>query len=179
MNTAYPKQLGALLLFGMNGIVASYISMNSYEIVLSRTLIGCLFLLLLFLPQKRKFTFLKHKKPLALVLASGAAMGCSWMFLYEAYAQAGVSVATLLYYCGPVLVLAFAPAVLHEKLSPARACGIGAALGGMVLLNLDKFMLNGFSWGFACGLLSALLYAVMVLFNKKAQGISGYESALL
>ncbi|WP_264806901.1 hypothetical protein [Cytobacillus sp. NCCP-133] len=28
------------------------------------------------------------------------AMGTSWMFLYEAYAQIGVSIASIAYYCG-------------------------------------------------------------------------------
>ena len=36
----YIKYFAALLMFGMNGIVASYIAMNSYEIVLTRTMIG-------------------------------------------------------------------------------------------------------------------------------------------
>jgi hypothetical protein len=33
MNKAYLKYIAALLLFGSNGIVASHISLNSYEIV--------------------------------------------------------------------------------------------------------------------------------------------------
>ncbi len=34
------KYLSALLLFGLNGIVASQIAMSSYEIVFFRTIIG-------------------------------------------------------------------------------------------------------------------------------------------
>ena len=34
------KYLSALLLFGLNGIVASQIAMSSYEIVFLRTIIG-------------------------------------------------------------------------------------------------------------------------------------------
>ena len=46
---AYIKYISALLLFGSNGIVASHIALNSYEIVLLRTAIGSAFLFLLFL----------------------------------------------------------------------------------------------------------------------------------
>lgn len=37
---AFVKYLCALLLFGLNGIVANQIALNSYEIVFLRTLIG-------------------------------------------------------------------------------------------------------------------------------------------
>lgn len=40
MKPAHLKYLFALLLFGSNGIVASSIALNSYEIVFLRTLIG-------------------------------------------------------------------------------------------------------------------------------------------
>jgi len=46
MKRAYSKYIAALLLFGSNGIVASHISLSSYEIVFTRTLIGSLFLIL-------------------------------------------------------------------------------------------------------------------------------------
>ena len=45
---AFLKYLSALLLFGLNGIVASHIAMSSYEIVFLRTLIGSILLISLF-----------------------------------------------------------------------------------------------------------------------------------
>ncbi len=36
---------------------------------------------------------------------------------------------------------------------------------------------GGLSWGLACGLLSAVMYAFMVIFNKKAARITGLENA--
>ena len=59
MKKAYLKYFTALLLFGSNGIVASYILLNSYEIVFLRTLIGSLFLIAVFLfpeESRRGFT---------------------------------------------------------------------------------------------------------------------------
>ena len=47
MKRSYFKYIIGLLLFGSNGIVASYIALSSYEIVLLRTLIGSLFLIVL------------------------------------------------------------------------------------------------------------------------------------
>jgi len=61
MKRAYSKYIAALLLFGSNGIVASHISLSSYEIVFTRTLIGSLFLILVFAFSKRKMQFGRSK----------------------------------------------------------------------------------------------------------------------
>jgi drug/metabolite transporter (DMT)-like permease len=97
-NKAAFKYIAALLLFGSNGIVASYISLSSYEIVFTRTLIGALFLVLIFVSSKQKVRFWRNKPHFLYLVISGAAMGASWVFLFEAYAQIGVSIATLAYY---------------------------------------------------------------------------------
>jgi hypothetical protein len=57
MKNAYFKYVAALLLFGSNGIVASHISLSSYEIVFTRTLIGSLFLILMFVLSKQRVHF--------------------------------------------------------------------------------------------------------------------------
>ncbi|WP_394926406.1 DMT family transporter [uncultured Robinsoniella sp.] len=181
MKQAYFKYFLALLLFGSNGVVASYIKMNSYEIVFFRTLTGSLFLLLLYLFSKRKGkrTTCRNRKHLFCILISGAAMGLSWMLLYEAYHQIGVSIATLAYYCGPVIVMALSPLLFREKLSKAKLLGFAAVLTGMFLANSADFLHNGFSVGLLCGVLAAVMYAVMVVFNKMASSITGLENAVL
>ena len=88
---ALMQYLSALLLSGLNGIVASRIPLNSYEIVFLRLLTGGAFLLALFLLGKGKFHIKEYKKEVLFIVLSGAAMGASWMFLYEAYKQIGVS----------------------------------------------------------------------------------------
>lgn len=176
MMKVYIKYLLALLLFGSNGIVAGYISLNSYEIVLLRTLIGSLFLITVFLVSKPKLQ--KNKKDSGYLIISGAAMGASWMFLYEAYTRMGVSVATLAYYCGPIIVMALTPLVFHEKLTRAKSLSFLVVLIGMFFVNNQEFLQRGFSWGLLCGLLSAVMYAFMVIFNKKVTLITGLANSL-
>ena len=54
MKTSYLKYIAALALFGTNGIVASLITLSSYEIVYLRTFIGSLLLIgILVLRRKR------------------------------------------------------------------------------------------------------------------------------
>ncbi len=107
-NNNYLKYIFALLLFGSNGIVAQQIHMDSTNIVLVRTFIGSLLLLAIFYLTKNRMD-LKNtdKKSLVFLTLSGIAMGCSWMFLYSAYQQIGVGMASLLYYTDPIIVVIF------------------------------------------------------------------------
>ena len=178
MKRAYLKYILALLLFGSNGIVASYILLNSYEIVFTRTLIGSIFLIVVFFFSKEKLQCWKNKKHFGFLLLSGCAMGASWMLLYEAYSQIGVSLATLTYYFGPVIVLALSPLLFRERMSLTKILGFFAALLGTALVNGAALLRGGFSQGVLFGILSAFMYALMVIFNKKATSITGLENAV-
>ena len=179
MKTSYLKYIFALLLFGSNGIVASLIYLSSYEIVLLRTLIGSLLLIAIFFIAREKLTFYKYKTQSIFLAVSGIAMGTSWIFLYEAYDEIGVSLASLAYYCGPVIVMILSPFLFGEKLTKLKVCSFLVVLVGIFLVNGTAFE-NGVSvWGLACGLLSAICYSLMVMFNKKANDITGLENSML
>lgn len=178
MKRAYCKYITALLLFGLNGIVASHIDLSSHEIVLLRTFIGSMLLMGIYFLRKGKLTFYKHKKQFLFLCISGMAMGTSWMFLYEAYAQIGVSIASLLYYCGPVMVMAVSPVLFKEKLTIQKMIGFFAVLCGIFLVNGSAWSGNNL-FGIFCGMMSAVMYAFMVIFNKKAAEITGLENSML
>lgn len=179
MKYSFIKYILALLIFGSNGIITSLIDLNSYEIVLLRTLIGSLILIFLFFIKKGQLTFFKHKKQFTFLCISGIAMGASWMFLYEAYQIIGVSIASLLYYCSPVFVMVLAPLLFKEKLTIIKITSFLTVLCGIFLVNGSSFQNDGNSQGMFCGFMSALMYALMVIFNKKAKNITGLENAML
>lgn len=179
MNKPYFKYLLSLLMFGTNGIVASHIALTSYEIVLFRTLIGSLLLIAMFFLTKQKISFHQQKRPFLFLVLSGAAMGASWMFLYEAYQQIGVSIASLLYYCGPVILMALSPVLFKEKLAWPKLLGFITVFCGVFLVNMQLLHQEKTGWGLFCGGMSAVTYAFMVIFNKKAKGIDGLENSML
>lgn len=179
MNRSLLFYLFSLLLFSSNGIVSNYIPLDSAYIVLLRTLIGGALLLALFLLRGGRFTFYHHWRQFFFLLASGVSMGLSWMFLFEAYNLVGVSIASLLYYCGPVIVMALSPLLFHERLTAGRAAGFLAVIVGVVLVNNTASGGTGNTWGIACGLLSAATYALLVICNKKAAPITGFENVVL
>ena len=177
MKNAYFKYVAALLLFGSNGIVASHIALSSYEIVFTRTMIGSLLLVLLFAFSRQKPQIGRNRSHLVFLIISGVAMGASWMFLYEAYVQVGVSIASLAYYCGPVIVMILSPILFREKATAAKVLGFIAVLVGMFFVNWQALLQGKTAWGLACGALSAVMYAFMVIFNKKAESVTGLENA--
>ena len=172
------KYIAAVLLFGSNGIVASHISLTSYEIVFTRTLIGSLFLALVFVFSKQKLRARNNREHFLYLLISGVAMGACWMFLFEAYVQIGVSIATLACYCGPVIVMMLSPVLFKETMTSVKLLGFLAVILGMFFINQQSISQGVVSWGILYGISAAVMYAVMVVFNKKAASITGLENPM-
>ena len=178
VRASYFKYIAALLMFGMNGIVASHIALSSYEIVFTRTLIGSLLLIGIFVPTRQKVHLFQNKRHTLCLIISGIAMGTSWMFLYEAYQRIGVSVASLAYYCGPVIVMILSPILFRERLTWTKMAGFLAVLVGVFCVNSLALNEVNTTVGLFCGIMSAVMYAFMVIFNKKAGSITGLENSM-
>lgn len=179
MRRAYLKYFLALLLFGSNGIVASYISLNSYEIVLLRSLLGSTMLIAIIVLSRHKLTALQNKKDLLFIALSGVAMAADWLFLFEAYAQIGVSLGMLINYCGPAIVVALSPVLFKERVTWQKCVALVAALAGAFLISGQAAVEGISTWGLVCAGLSALSYAAMVIFNKMSRQIVGMEKSTL
>ena len=179
MKKDYLKYFAGLLLFGSNGVVARFIALTSYEIVMLRSVLGAVLLTALYFLTGNKITALKYKKDLLFITLSGIAMAADWLFLFEAYDRIGVSLSILINYFGPVIVIALSPIVLKEKLSWQKVAALIAALSGVFLIN-GQAVVQGLNFrGLACAILSAVSIALMVLFNKKSKNITGMENATI
>ena len=177
-NRVVIRYIVAMLLFGSNGIIASHISLSSSAIVFTRTLIGSLFLVVLFIASKQPLRFWRNKRHFGYLIISSVAMGASWVLLFEAYRQVGVSIATLAYYCGPVFVMLLSPFVFHEKMTVIKLLGFLAVVLGMLCVNGQEIAQGTVSWGLYFGIAAAVMYSFMVIFNKKAESITGLENPM-
>ena len=101
------------------------------------------------------------------------------MFLYEAYGRIGVSIASLLYYCGPVIVMVLSPLIFKERLTGAKVTGFIFVLVGIFLVNGNLSHGIKDTFGIVYGIMSAIMYSAMVICNKKAKDIKGLENASL
>lgn len=179
MSQAYFKYILALLLFGSNGVVASYIGLTSYEIVLLRSLLGSLLLIAIFFFTGHKLTVLQHKRDLCYIALSGIAMGADWLLLFEAFSQIGVSLGMLINYCGPAIVVALSPLLFKERVTPQKLTALITTLIGVFLISGQAATEEANFWGIFCAGLSAVSYAAMVIFNKKSKQVIGMENSTL
>ena len=179
MKPSYFKYLLALLLFGSNGVVASYIGLTSYEIVLLRSVLGGLLLTAVFFFSGHRPTVMRHRRDALFIILSGVAMAADWLLLFEAYAQIGVSLGMLINYCGPAIVIALSPLVFGERLTAPGLLALLAALVGVFLISGQAALGGVSARGLAYAGLSAVCYAAMVMLNKMAKRVTGRENAAL
>lgn len=179
MKRDYLKYLSGLLLFGSNGVVASFIDLQSQEIVLLRSLLGGLFLLCLFLLTGGRFTFRRHKRDTLFVILSGAAMAADWLLLFEAYARIGVSLGMILNYCGPILVVLCSAVFFSERITVKTVISLSAALAGAVLISWQGVRSGADKIGLLLAILSAFAYAAMVILNKLSANVVGIQNSVI
>lgn len=182
MHNATEKYLLSLALFGSNGIVASLIDLPSIFIVLARVSLGAALLAGIVLASRKVRTSLKapkHPRQALYLAISGAALGVAWLFLFEAYRYVGVGVASLLFYCGPVIVMALSPMLFHTRLTPQKIAGFAAVLCGAFLVVGNGLGEGIRPMGIFLGAMSAVAYAVMVIFSKKVSDIDGVECSAI
>lgn len=173
----YVKFIGAMLIFGTNGLLVMHISLSSAQIVLTRTFLGSLVLLIAVL-AKKEFSLKQYKFDLLPVLISGVCLGANWVFLFEAYRYASVSIGTLVYYCGPIVVMALSPVVFKERLTWNKLTAIAVVVAGMVCITGVAGASSSSGRGILCAGLAALLYATLIISNKFIKHVSGLSSTL-
>ena len=169
--------IASMVIFGINGLIVANISLGSAEIVLMRTFLGSLFLLAVVL-VKRSFSFADLKADLVPATMGGAALGLNWVLLFSAYRSAGVGLSTLTYYCGPIIVLALSPVLFREKLTWNKLLAIAAVAVGMFCITGDIEPGSDVQTGILFGGGAALLYASLIVANKRVKRLSGLNCAM-
>ncbi len=171
------KFITSMVIWGANGLLVANIALSSAEIVLLRTFLGALFLVAVVL-FKRSFSFSDLKADILPASIGGTALGLNWVLLFEAYRTAGVSLSTLTYYCGPILVLALSPILFKEKLTWSKIIAVIAVAIGMLCITGNVELGSEVSKGLVYGGGAALLYAVIIVTSKKVKHLSGLNCAV-
>ena len=170
----------SMTLFGTIGLFVRSIPLPSRVIALVRAMIGTLFLLGILFLQRKKPDYTAIRRNWKTLFFSGTAMGFNWILLFEAYRYTTVAVATLCYYFSAIFVIVASPLLLKERLTPVKAGCAAVALFGMVLVSgVTESASGAFSpMGVALGLGVAVLYASVVLLNKRLGGISSFDTTI-
>lgn len=183
MKKAKAGLVGSLILFGTIGLFVRWIPLPSSVIAGVRGLVGMVFLLGVLAVKGQKISWQTIRKKFLILFLSGAAIGCNWVLLFEAYEYTTVATATLCYYMAPVFVILASPLVLKEKLTGRKlTCAVVALIGSVcisgVLQKDAGASLTGYQ-GILLGLGAACLYATVMILNKKIQNISAYDRTVI
>ena len=176
------KLISAMFIFGTIGAFVEKLTFSSGFIAAVRGLFGAAFLLLLVVIMGKRPSFFAIKRNLCLLVISGVCIGANWFLLFESYRYTGVAVSTLCYYMAPVFVIIFSTFVLKEHLSLKKGICSLVAILGMVLVSgiLDARGIQGSQLiGVGLALGAAVLYASVILMNKKMKDISSYDMTVV
>ena len=180
-NKARVSLISAMLIFGTIGIFRRYILLSSGMIALVRGFVGTLFLLCVLAVKRQKLNGAAIKRNAGLLLLSGMLIGLNWALLFEAYNYTTVATATLCYYMSPVFVVLLSPLLLKERMTGKKLLCVVTSLFGMLLVSgilADAGEARDFR-GVLFGLGAALLYASVVLLNKKITAIPAYDKTVV
>lgn len=174
--------IASMIIFGSIGIFVRFVNLPSSVIACVRGVIGGCILLGVLLLQKKKTDKEVLKKNLLMLVLSGIGIGFNWILLFESYKYTSIATATLCYYMAPVLIILASPFVLHEKLKgKSIGCVIVALIGMVCVSGVLKGQLPaaGEGKGIVMGLGAALLYAIVILMNKKIVGLDALSKTSL
>ena len=168
----------AMLIFGTNGYLVAHLSLQGSQIVLVRTLVGGLLLTAIVL-LRGGFDREAVRAEWRDLLFGGVALGLNWVALFTAYRMLNVSLATLIYYAGPMLVLLFSPLLFRESLTPQKIAAVAIVAAGLFCITGSITSAGMSLTGLLAAVLSALFYASLIIFNKRIVKTGGMQTAAL
>lgn len=170
----------SMAIFGTIGVFVRNIPVSSGELALYRAVMAAVLIGGFLLVTRQKIPFVKIKKELPLLLASGMAMGINWILLFEAYKYTTVSVATLSYYFAPVIVTAVCPFLFKERLTGKQIlCFIMSTAGLVLITGIGGLSGRNDIAGILFGLGAACFYATVILLNKFIKNVEGIHRTFL
>ena len=171
----------AMIIFGTIGIFVKSIPLSSGIIAGVRGLVGAGFLYLFTLIKKGSLSQKAIISNLKILIWSGILIGANWIFLFESYSYTTIATATLCYYLAPVFIILMSSIFLKENLTLKKIICILIALIGMIFVSgvfkggLDISQIKGVLYGIA----AAVLYASVIILNKKLKNIDAYDMTIV
>ena len=172
----------SMFIYGSVGIFRRNIPLPSAVLACYRGIAGAVLLLCLAKLQKKQLIHHIGRKKVWGLILSGVIMGFNWILLFEAYNHTSVATATLCYYMAPTIVVLVSPIIFNEKITVKKGiCVILAVLG---MFFISGIIGNGIPQaseikGILYGLAATVLYAAVVIINKKLPGIDAYEKTII
>ncbi|MBQ7144079.1 MAG: EamA family transporter [Oscillospiraceae bacterium] len=173
------KYILAVVLYGTIGMLLRYVSAPSELVAMCRGLLGSGFILLVLRLQGRRLDWEAIRRNRKWLLVAGVSLGLNWIFLFAAYMQTTVAIASLCNYMAPLIVILIAPLALRERLDKRKMPCVAAAFLGIVLVSGVWNGGAGSLSGVIMGLLAAVCFVVIVICNRKLRDIPALDRSVV
>ncbi len=172
--------ISAMLIYGTLSLVVRNIDLSVGEMAFWRVIIALVLLLLYKRVTHGKLPFKKLGRDFLPLALSGIAISADWVLFFEAFKYTSVSVATLCYYFCPVLLMVLSPVIFKEKLTLRKCLFFTLATFGLVLIVGGRPQGGSRELlGITLGLISALVYAFIIILNKSVKTVDGIDRTLI
>lgn len=172
------QMLFSMAIFGTLGFFSRYTeAITSAELSLYRSASAVVIIGAVFMIQRKKLSLKKMKGEGVLMLLSGIALAINWVFMFEAFRNTSIALATISYYFAPVLVTIISPFLFKEKLTKQQIfCFVMSTLGLALIVNVfDSSLGSDDTLGIIYGLLGAVFYATFIILNKYIKSVGSME----
>ena len=167
----------AVLLFGLAGLFAKWISLPSVGITFGRVLFSSVTLGLYMLIRRQPFR-ISSKADLLLLILAGIVLALHWWAFLESIQRSSVAIGTITFSSFPLFVTFLEPIVFKKRLTVGNVLTALAVLVGVVITVPAFSFEDRYFQGIVIGMVSSLAYAVLTLMNKRfVNRYSGTQTA--
>ncbi len=155
-----------MLIWGSLGVFTRFIPLSALNLAYLRAFIA---LPVLFAAMKMKKAAKAEWRLLIPYVISGVLLGFGWLTLFYGFKHTSISSAVIIYNMSPVYVMILAPLVLKERISKIHIAVILFSILGLFLI-VGHNVSEGYGYmGMALSAVSGMLYATIVLINRKVK----------
>ena len=169
------------VLFGTIGVISVFIPLSSAAAAFYRSFAAAIFLFFYTIATKNYIRIEAVKKDILLLIIVGLSLCVNWIAQFESFRVASVAVGTVCYNTMPIFVLILAPIMFKEKMTLKNKICILAAMIGIVFVS--NVLVNGIradeTIGCIYGIIGAIGYAFVVMFNRKIDNASSLEKTTI
>lgn len=170
----------AMFIYGTIGCFSKFINLPSGLIVLSRGIIGSVVLLVFLLIKRQKLDTTGIKQNILPLILGGASLGLNWIFLFGAYNYTSVANGCLLNYLAPAMFIIVAIIIFKERLAIYKLiCVIISFIGMGLICGVFESGVSINTRGLIYGLLAAVFYLFLLIFNKMLKDIDSISRTLI
>ncbi len=166
--------------FGTIGIVTHFIPLGSAAIVFYRALLGGIFIVIMTYLSGKTVNLNAMGKNFFVLVWTGFFMGLNWVFQFEAFRVSTVAIGTVCYNTMPIFLLIIASFMFKERISLKSVVCILIATIGVVLVSnvINTGIHSNEVLGCFYGILGAVNYALIVIFNRKLSNIETHDKVI-